>query len=220
MASINYATREINCKLVYDGPGMCGKTTNLQVVYQQLPQQKRGEMVSLATPGERTLYFDFLPVEIAEINGFKGKFALYTVPGQSYYNATRKLVLRGVDGIVFVADSQWNLMQENVESMENLHENLVEYDTHLNELPYVVQFNKRDMTDIAPVWYMNYLLNSRGVPAFEAVALGGQGVFETLHELCRYVIRNLVHRVETGSFEEAIRNIPSLEGVRACPGSF
>jgi signal recognition particle receptor subunit beta len=157
-------------------------------------------MVSLATPGERTLYFDFLPVQLTEVRGFKVKFGLYTVPGQVLYNATRKLVLRGADGVVFVADSQWNLMQENVESLHNLKENLAGYDTRLENLPYVLQFNKRDLVDIAPIWYMDYLLNPGGVPAFEAVAVGGTGVYETLSALCRYVIRDVVNRFEAGAF--------------------
>lgn len=200
MATLNYATREINCKLVYYGPGLCGKTTNLQFIHQRLPGGKRGDLVSLATPGERTLYFDFLPIEMAKINGFKVKFSLYTVPGQVYYNATRKLVLRGVDGIVFVADSQWNLMQENLDSLQNLENNLSEYSLKLDDVPYIMQYNKRDLLDIAPVAYMDYLLNPRGVPGFESVATTGIGVFESLNALCRYVIRGLVHRVESGTF--------------------
>lgn len=200
MASINYATREINCKLVYYGPGMCGKTTNLQVVHSRLDQGRRGDMVSLATPGERTLYFDFLPISIANIRGFTVKFGLYTVPGQVMYNATRKLVLRGADGVVFVADSQWGLMEENVDSLQNLEDNLSGYSVTLDTLPYVLQFNKRDLPDIAPAWYMDYLLNARGVPTFEASAVDGTGVFTTLNALCRFVIRDLVHRFEMGSF--------------------
>lgn len=198
MASINYATKEINCKLVYYGPGLCGKTTNLQYIHQQSTINS-GEMVSLATPGERTLYFDFLPVEMAEINGFTVKFGLYTVPGQVLYNATRKLVLRGADGIVFVADSQWDLMQENMESLANLRENLVSYQMSLEDLPYVLQYNKRDLPGVAPVWYLDYLLNSGGVPAHEAVAPDGRGVYETLNALARYVIRDLVHKFESGT---------------------
>lgn len=200
MASVNYATKEINCKLVYYGPGMCGKTTNLQVIHARVGNAKRGDMVSLATPGERTLYFDFLPVEMAMINGFTVKFGLYTVPGQVLYNATRKLVLRGADGVVFVADSQWSLVQENLESLANLEENLRGYGVSLDTLPYVLQYNKRDLTDIAPTWYLDFLLNSRGVPALEAKAISGEGVFETLNTICRYIIRDLVHRFETGSF--------------------
>ena len=200
MASINYATKEINCKLVYYGPGMCGKTTNLQYIHKQTSGNARcGEMVSLATPGERTLYFDFLPVQLTEVQGFKVKFGLYTVPGQVLYNATRKLVLRGADGIVFVADSQWNLMQENVDSLHNLKENLATYDIRLDNLPYAMQYNKRDLPDIAPVWYLDYLLNPGGAPAFEAEAVNGPGVYETLSALCRYVIRDVVNRFEVGA---------------------
>ncbi|MHB9023176.1 MAG: GTP-binding protein [Armatimonadota bacterium] len=200
MASVNYATKEINCKLVYYGPGMCGKTTNLQQIHQTLSGNKCGEMVSLATPGERTLYFDFLPVEMARVNNFTVKFGLYTVPGQVLYNATRKLVLRGVDGVVFVADSQWDLMQENIESWQNLQENLAGYNLKLEELPHLLQYNKRDLAEIAPVWYLDYLLNTWNVPYYEAVAFAGNGVFETLNALCRYVMRDLVHRFDTGSF--------------------
>ena len=196
---INYSTKEINCKIVYYGPGMCGKTSNLQYIHQQLSGQKCGEMVSLATPGERTLYFDFLPVQFAEIKGFNVKFSLYTVPGQAYYNATRKLVLRGVDGLVFVADSQWNLMEENLESLENMAANLQEYHIRLETIPYILQYNKRDLPDIAPRWYLEYLLNTRGVPSFEAVATTGEGVFDTMNTLCRYVVRELEHRTASGS---------------------
>ena len=199
MASINYASHEINCKLVYYGPGMCGKTTNLQFIHARIAQTKRGEMVSLATPGERTLYFDFLPLQLAEINGFMVKFSLYTVPGQAYYNATRKLVLRGADGIIFVADSQWDMMQENVESLQNLETNLLEYNTRLDDLPYILQYNKRDLPEVAPTWYMDYLLNIRGIPTFEAEAPQGRGVLDTLNALCRHVIRDLAYRSAAGS---------------------
>jgi len=200
MAQINYATKEINCKLVYYGPGMCGKTTNLQVIHRQSSGGTRcGEMVSLATPGERTLYFDFLPMQLMEVRGFKVKFGLYTVPGQVLYNATRKLVLRGADGVVFVADSQWDSIQENFDSLQNLRDNLTSYDIKLEDLPYVIQYNKRDLADIAPVWYLDYLLNTTGVPAYEAVALEGAGVYETLSDLCRYVIRDVVSRFEAGT---------------------
>jgi len=200
MASINYATKEINCKLVYYGPGMCGKTTNLQIIHRQSSGGNYcGEMVSLATPGERTLYFDFLPMQLMEVRGFKVKFGLYTVPGQVLYNATRKLVLRGADGVVFVADSQWDLIQENIDSLQNLRDNLASYDIKLEDLPYVIQYNKRDLTDVAPVWYLDYLLNTSGVPAYGAIALEGAGVYETLSDLCRYVIRDVVNRFEAGT---------------------
>jgi mutual gliding-motility protein MglA len=200
MASINYAAKEISCKIVYYGPGLCGKTTNLQYLHRALAGDMRGDLVSLATPGERTLYFDFLPVQLAEISGFKVKFQLYTVPGQILYNATRKLVLRGADGVVFVADSQWELMQENVESLANLEENLAEYNVTLETLPYIIQYNKRDLSNIAPVWYLDFLLNTRGVVTQEAVATAGTGVFDTLYGLCRFVVRDIVHRFESGVF--------------------
>lgn len=198
MATINHAERTIICKLVYYGTGMCGKTTNLQYLHGQLQGQGGGEMVSLATPGERTLYFDYLPVALAEIDGYRVKFGLYTVPGQVMYNATRKLVLRGADGIVFVADSQWKLMDDNLESLLNLQENLQEYYTSLDETPYVMQYNKRDMDGVAPAWYLNHLLNAHGVPAFESVASTGDGVPDTLYTLCRYVMRKLVPRLQAG----------------------
>lgn len=199
MATVNHGTKEIQTKLVYYGPGMCGKTSNLQHIHLQLGTDKRGEMVSLATPGERTLYFDFLPISLAQIKGYTVKFSLYTVPGQVYYNATRKLVLRGADGLVFVADSQWEVMEENLASFQNLEENLEEYHTRLDDLPCILQYNKRDLPNAAPVWYLDYLLNARGVPAFEATAIAGTGVFETLHALCRYVVRDLTHRLDSGA---------------------
>ncbi|MHB9022653.1 MAG: GTP-binding protein [Armatimonadota bacterium] len=200
MAVVNNATHEITCKLVYYGPGMCGKTSNLQYLYRNPVGNTRGEIVSLATPGERTLYFDFLPINIADIDGMKVKFALYTVPGQVMYDATRKLVLRGADGVVFVADSQWDLMDENVESWENMVKNMKEHGLDINEVPYILQYNKRDLPAVAPRWYLEYLLNPNGVPAFDAVAIDGTGVYDTLYALCRYVIRNLVTRLKTGEF--------------------
>jgi signal recognition particle receptor subunit beta len=198
MASVNRSTKEMTCKLVYYGPGMCGKTTNLQYLHQHPVSAQHGEFVSLATPGERTLYFDFFSMEMPDIGGYKVKFGLYTVPGQVMYNATRKLVLRGADGIVFVADSQWNIMQENLDSVQNLKEDLASYDVKLEDLPYVIQYNKRDLPDIAPIWYLDYLVNTSGVPAFEAAAIDGTGVYETLSALCRYVIRDVVNRFEAG----------------------
>ncbi|MBO7131470.1 MAG: GTPase, partial [Fibrobacterales bacterium] len=151
MASINFATREINCKIVYYGPGVGGKTTNLQVIHQKLPDDKRSEMVSLATEQDRTLFFDFLPLNLGAIRGFKTRFQLYTVPGQVYYNSTRKLVLRGVDGVVFVADSQKSRHAENLESLQNLQDNLKEYGFDLKDIPFVLQYNKRDLPDIFTV---------------------------------------------------------------------
>jgi signal recognition particle receptor subunit beta len=198
MASINYALKEISCKIVYYGPGMCGKTTNLQHIHQQTMPDKRGNMVSLATPGERTLFFDFLPLEASQIHGFRTKFQLYTVPGQVMYNSTRKLVLRGVDGVIFVCDSQWEKMRENLESFRNLMENLASYGYSLETTPYVVQYNKRDLPSIAPVEYMQYVINPRLVPSFEGIAIRGDGVFETLDAICSLVLANLSEKQKTG----------------------
>jgi len=198
MASINYALKEISCKIVYYGPGMCGKTTNLQHIHQQTMPDKRGNMVSLATPGERTLFFDFLPLEASQIHGFRTKFQLYTVPGQVMYNSTRKLVLRGVDGVIFVCDSQWDKMRENLESFRNLMENLAAYGYSLETTPYVVQYNKRDLPSIAPVEYMQYVINPRLVPSFEGIAIRGDGVFEALDAICSLVLANLSEKQKTG----------------------
>src|SRR5262245_58765901 len=200
MAVINYAEKVINFKLVYYGPGMAGKTANVQYVQRTLPEANTGQLISLATGDDRTIFFDFLPVSAVTVRGFVTRFQLYTVPGQPRYNMTRKLVLRGCDGIVFVADSQWPRMRENVETFRNLQENLREYDYNLDEMPYVLQFNKRDVPDAAPRGYLEYLLNRRGrrVPSFEAVALRGPGVFETLNTISRMVLAN-----EFGSPDEA-----------------
>jgi hypothetical protein len=198
MASINYALKEISCKVVYYGPGMCGKTTNLQYIHQHTVTDKRGNMVSLATPGERTLFFDFLPLEASQIHGFRTKFQLYTVPGQVMYNSTRKLVLRGVDGVIFVCDSQWEKMRENIESFRNLIENLASYGYSLETTPYVVQYNKRDLDNIAPVDYLQYLINPRQVPHLEAIALRGEGVFETLNAACAIVLGQISRTQKAG----------------------
>jgi len=188
MVSINYSAREVCCKIVYYGPGLSGKTTNLQYVHAKVPTNTRGNLISLATEADRTLYFDFLPINIGTINGFAAKFQLYTVPGQVYYNATRKLVLRGVDGIVFVADSQPDKMEENLESLVNLEENLREYGYDINELPVVIQFNKRDLPGVLPVSQLNAKLNSRSWPWFEASATVGNGVFDTLKLIIKLVL--------------------------------
>lgn len=194
MVFIHPVTREITCKIVYYGPGLCGKTTNLQYIYNKTNQKMKGKMLSLATEAERTLFFDFLPLEFGEIRGFKTKFQLYTVPGQVFYAATRKLVLKAVDGIVFVADSQMARMDANIESLEDLRENLAEYGYHLDKLAYVVQYNKRDMPGAAPVEELRAALNPTGVPDFEAVAATGEGVFETLKEVSKLVLRDLKKR--------------------------
>ena len=190
MSSINFATREISCKIVFYGPGLSGKTTNLQVIHQKLPQEKRTDMVSLATEGDRTLFFDFLPLNLGDIKGFKTKFQLYTVPGQVYYNSTRKLVLRGVVGVVFVADSQRNRQAENMESLQNLRQNLRDYGMDLDELPYVLQYNKRDVEGILSLDELNAQMNPKNVPFFPATAHNGKGVVSTLKSIAMLVIEN------------------------------
>jgi signal recognition particle receptor subunit beta len=199
MASINYALKEVSCKIVYYGPGLCGKTTNLQYIHQHTMSDKKGNLVSLATPGERTLFFDFLPLEASDIHGFRVKFQLYTVPGQVMYNSTRKLVLRGVDGVVFVCDSQWEKVREDLESFRNLQSNLASYGYSLESVPYVVQFNKRDLGDISPVNYLEYIINPRQVPGFEACALDGTNVFESLNCVCKMVLASLRSKQQDGS---------------------
>src|SRR5271167_4672762 len=161
MSIINYVNKEIQFKIVYYGPALCGKTTNLTYIHSQVAEEHKGELVSLATAADRTLFFDFLPLNAVVVKGFKTKFQLYTVPGQVIYNATRQLVLRSVDGVVFVADSQWDKMEENVESFRNLEQNLHKQGLSVDALPYVLQFNKRDLQDVAPTNYLEYLLNNR-----------------------------------------------------------
>jgi signal recognition particle receptor subunit beta len=191
MSFINYSAREINCKIVYYGPGLCGKTTNLQYVYKKTNPDRKGKLISLATETERTLFFDFLPLALGDIKGFKVRFHLYTVPGQVYYAASRKLILKGVDGVVFVADSQLERTDANVESLEDLKENLDEHGFDMNKIPFILQLNKRDLPSVIPVDELNLLLNARNVPTFEAVATNGTGVFETLKEVARQVIMEL-----------------------------
>jgi len=191
MSFINYSSREINVKLVYYGPGLCGKTTNLHYIYKKTNPDAKGKMISLATETERTLFFDFLPLALGEIRGFKTRFHLYTVPGQVFYDASRKLILKGVDGMIFVADSQLERMESNVESVENLRINLNEQGYNLDKIPYVIQYNKRDLGNVAPVAEMNKLLNPTDVPYFEAVATTGIGVFDTLKSLAKQVLFEL-----------------------------
>jgi signal recognition particle receptor subunit beta len=191
MSFINYLSREINCKIVYYGPGLCGKTTNLQYIYNKTNPDAKGKMISLATETERTLFFDFLPLALGEIRGFKTRFHLYTVPGQVFYDASRKLILKGVDGVVFVADSQIARMEANVESLENLRTNLAEQGYNLDKLPWVMQYNKRDMPGIAPVDELRQLLNPVNVPDFEGVASTGVGVFDTLKAVAKLVLTAL-----------------------------
>ncbi|MGH7306328.1 MAG: GTP-binding protein [Candidatus Rokuibacteriota bacterium] len=190
MSVINYASRVIDFKIVYYGPGLAGKTANLQYIHRSLPDANRGSMISLATGDERTIYFDFLPVSALTVRGFQTRFQLYTVPGQVQYNATRRLVLRGADGLVFVADSQFERLRDNVESFRNLEANLHEYESTLDEIPYVLQYNKRDLPNLAPVAYLEFVLNRRStrVPFFEASAIEGQGVFDTLNTVSRMAL--------------------------------
>ena len=190
MSLVNFTSREITCKIVYYGPGRSGKTTNLHYVYGRVPETRRGRMVSLATQTDRTLFFDFLPIDLGQISGFSTRFQLYTVPGQVQYNATRRLVLRGADGLVFVADSQFDRLRENVESLRDLEANLREYESTLDEIPYVLQYNKRDLPNLAPVTYLEFILNRRAtrVPFFEASAIGGKGVFDTLNTVSRMAL--------------------------------
>ncbi len=191
MSLINYSSREINCKIVYYGPGLCGKTTNLQHIYSRVPQETRGKMISLATEMDRTLFFDFLPLELGQIRGFRTRFHLYTVPGQVYYNASRKLILKGVDGIVFVADSQIERFEANIESLMNMQDNLAEHGLSAEKVPLVMQYNKRDLPRVVSVPDLEKELNPKGAPYYEAVALRGTGVFDTLKLSCKLVLKTL-----------------------------
>ena len=223
MSMINYASREINCKLVYYGPGLGGKTTNLEHVYTKVSPNARGKMISLATETERTLFFDFLPVDLGTIRGFKTRFHLYTVPGQVYYNASRKLILKGVDGVVFVADSQLERMEANIEAMQNLYDNMSQHGYDLTQIPFVIQYNKRDLPNAAPITELQAALNPgwpvedpqkqrvtadpfrsgeflvteqdgqwvERAPYFEAVAMTGEGVFDTLKAVSKLVVKTL-----------------------------
>jgi len=196
MAIINQSTKELQVKIVYYGPAMGGKTTNLVKVHENIQTaQEKGKLVSLATSSDRTLFFDFLPIEAVAIKGFKTKFQLYTVPGQVIYNTTRQLVLRGVDGIVFVSDSQYEKMQENIESFANLEDNLRTLKMNLVDIPYVLQYNKRDLPNVAPVEYMEFLLNNREVqvPSFTAVASSCEGVFESLNMITRLLLHKFIN---------------------------
>ncbi|HEY3026865.1 MAG TPA: GTPase domain-containing protein [Pyrinomonadaceae bacterium] len=191
MTFINYASREINCKIVYYGPGLCGKTTNLQYIFDSTSPQARGKMISLATETDRTLFFDFMPLELGTVRGFKTRFHLYTVPGQVFYDASRKLILKGVDGIVFVADSQEERMDANIESLYNLEENLRSQGYDLMKLPYALQLNKRDLPNIVSAADMAAELQRKGEPVVEAVAASGAGVFDTLKAVAKQVLTEL-----------------------------
>jgi hypothetical protein len=191
MVQINFALKEVNCKVVFYGPGMSGKTTNLEIVHQKAPEENKGELTSISTDGDRTLFFDFMPLDLGNVAGMRTKFQLYTVPGQVYYNSTRKLVLQGVDGVIFVADSDPEKMDENVESYANLIENLAEYGKDICELPHVIQYNKRDLPNALSVAEIDKILNKFGVPTFEAVACTGEGVFPTLKTVAAMVLESI-----------------------------
>ncbi len=191
MTFINYASREINCKIVYYGPGLCGKTTNLQHIYDSTAKEAKGKLISLATETDRTLFFDFMPLELGTVRGFKTRFHLYTVPGQVYYDASRKLILKGVDGVVFVADSQEERMDANIESLYNLEENLQSQGFDLMNLPYVLQLNKRDLPNVIPVEELKEELLRKNEPVFDAVATEGDGVFDTLKAVAKQVLTEL-----------------------------
>jgi signal recognition particle receptor subunit beta len=191
MSFVNYVTKEVNCKIVYYGPGLGGKTTNIQYVYQKTSGDNKGNIISLNTENERTLFFDFLPLDLGEIRGFKTRFHLYTVPGQVFYEASRKLILRGVDGVVFVADSQVERMESNIESLKSLEKNLIDQGYDLEKVPLVFQWNKRDLPNITSVKDLSEALNKRKLPEFEAVAVKGPGVFDTLKTISKLVLMNL-----------------------------
>ena len=191
MSFINYAAREINCKLVYYGPGLCGKTTNLQFIYKKVDPATKGKLISLATETERTLFFDFLPLELGTVRGFKTRFHLYTVPGQIFYEASRKLILKGVDGVVFVADSQLERMEANIQSVEDMNIHLKEQGIDPVKIALVMQYNKRDLPNIVPIDELQKALNPRNLAWFEAVAPDGTGVFETLKAIAKIVLQEL-----------------------------
>ncbi|MGI9055651.1 MAG: GTP-binding protein [Pyrinomonadaceae bacterium] len=191
MTFINYASREINCKIVYYGPGLGGKTTNLQYIYDSTAPTAKGKLISLATETDRTLFFDFMPLELGTVRGFKTRFHLYTVPGQVYYDASRKLILKGVDGVVFVADSQEERMDANIEALYNLEENLQTQGYDLHQVPYVLQLNKRDLPNVIPVEELSGELQRKGEPVYEAVAAQGTGVFDTLKAVAKQVLTEL-----------------------------
>ena len=217
MVQINFASREVNCKLVYYGPGRCGKTTNLQIVHQKAPPNSKGELVSIATETDRTLFFDFLPLDLGTVAGMRTKFQLYTVPGQVYYDATRKLVLQGCDGVVFVADSNPDLMAENIESLDNLAKNLRENGLDIEEIPLVLQFNKRDLPNAVPVAEINAKLNRRNWPTVEASAINGEGVFQTLKIISQQVIKRLNREYGDESGKRGARQASGMAKAPAGP---
>ncbi len=200
MALVNHTTREINAKIVYYGPGLCGKTTNIHLIYHRIAPGQRGKLISLATETDRTLFFDFLPVELGTIKNYKVRFHLYTVPGQVFYNATRKLVLKGADGVIFVADSQRTMLDADVESLVNLRDNFADQGVNLDEFSMVIQYNKRDLPDAMSVDELNAALNPRGIPSFEAVAKTGEGVLRTFTAISKLVLQDMQRFPERHNF--------------------
>ncbi|MDH3217627.1 MAG: ADP-ribosylation factor-like protein, partial [Candidatus Krumholzibacteria bacterium] len=196
MVVFNYSGAEINAKVVYYGPALSGKTTNLEYIYKKMPSDSKGKMVSMKTRTDRTLFFDFLPLELGELNGYRTRMLLYTVPGQVYYNATRKLVLKGADAVVFVADSSPSKIEENIESLSNLEENLNEHGLTLDTIPWVMQYNKRDLPDALPTPALAKKLNLLNVPSFEAVATTGQGIYETFQAIAGLLYAQLVEKLK------------------------
>jgi len=217
MVQINFAQKQVNAKVVYYGPGMSGKTTNLEVVHQRAPEQNKGDLTSISTDGDRTLFFDFMPLDLGTVAGMRTCFQIYTVPGQVYYNSTRKLVLQGVDGVVFVADSSAAMKEENFESLRNLEENLNEYGKSLATLPHVIQFNKRDLPDALPVDELNALYNQHNAPFFEAIARSGQGVFPTLKALAARVLESIHQNSSGGGRSAAPAATPARTPAAALP---
>ena len=219
MVQINFAQKQVNAKIVYYGPGMSGKTTNLEVIHQRAPEGNRGDLTSISTDGDRTLFFDFMPLDLGTVAGMRTCFQIYTVPGQVYYNSTRKLVLQGVDGVIFVADSSPDMMEENIESMKNLEANLIEYGRSIEELPLVIQYNKRDIEGALPIEELEEQLNTRGAPAFEGIANTGQGVFPTLKAVAACVLDSLHKQQSSGGQVPAapIATPPVAEGIAAVP---
>ena len=220
MVQINFALKEVSCKIVYYGPGLSGKTTNLQMVHRKMPAENKGNLTSIATEGERTLFFDFMPLDLGSVAGMRTKFQLYTVPGQVYYNATRKLVLKGVDGVVFVADSKPEKMGENLQSWQNLQDNLAEHGLTLEDVPVVFQYNKRDLPDAVPVELMNDRLNTIEAPWFEAVAVEGEGVLPTLKAIAELVLDRLNERSAVHSTASTSRAAGDEAGVDSRQTSF
>ncbi len=217
MVQINFALKEVNCKVVFYGPGMSGKTTNLEIVHQKAPEEHKGDLTSISTDGDRTLFFDFMPLDLGKIAGMQTKFSLYTVPGQCYYNSTRKLVLQGVDGVIFVADSAADKLEENIESYQNLIDNLAEYGKDIRDLPHVIQYNKRDLPNAMTVEDLDRAINSFGVPTFEAVACTGEGVFPTLKTLPGIALERINNTEKSGSSRGRARPEPAATAPAEAP---